>query len=80
MSDIELSRAPWDDLQKTALNLRQLDKSKHQYTCKCGATLIACHSGWACPKEGMLVVQDWAYQFDIDAYKEKALDGVGGAW
>jgi hypothetical protein len=64
-------RAPWDDRQKTALNIRQADTFLHPYTCgQCGGRLIATHSGWACPKEGMLIVQNWAHAYDIEHYAE----------
>jgi hypothetical protein len=80
-----MSHAPWNDVEKTALNLRQADDAKHPYTCTCGKKLFATHSGWCCihatkPRRilGMLisaetvVVQTWAHQSDIDDYRERA--------
>lgn len=70
-----ISRAPWNDAEKTALNMHQHDLTKHSYTCQCGKILYATHGGWICLQDReMRIKQDWAYQKDIDDYIEDDID------
>jgi hypothetical protein len=79
-----ISRAPWNDAEKAALNKRQNDEMKHPYTCECGRNLFATHNGWCCVHEcaerkigpfiqnsEVVIMKDWAHQSDIDDYIEK---------
>ncbi len=67
---------PWSEKQALALKARQQDDSLHPYTCpSCHVPLVPRIDGWFCP-EGQDIVQDWAYQADVDRYIEDIPSGA----
>ena len=59
-----LIRAPWTRKEVRALRARQMDETRHEYTCTCSATLLPTKKGWWCPT-CKAHVQDWAHDVDV---------------
>ncbi len=60
-------KAPWNEDQVTALELRQADESKHQYTCERHSKtgLVPTKDGWKCPEKWCRYKQNWAHAVDM---------------
>ena len=56
--------APFTEEQVKALNKFQNLGYWHEFTCLCGAILIATENGWTCPD--CFYTQNWAFDYMAD--------------
>ena len=67
----QMTRAPWTAEQVASLNGFQASSRWHEFTCACGALLIAEPAGWVCGRPGEQggpcgYTQDWAWPWMAD--------------